>query len=145
MFRKRHIFSAFLRPEYSFLTRGPKGHCRSPEYNERVKNLTSEWKQKNKKLLPPCFKIIATCIYIRFVAVAFWAEIQVFFFKMGPPPTPTTTYFCPALDPPLGIYGRNTLMHMRGHEHFILNKFRKHPSWGSEVRAEYIFPYIYMH
>ena len=22
------------------------GHCRSPEYNERVKNLTSEWNQK---------------------------------------------------------------------------------------------------
>ena len=27
-------------------TRGPKGYCRSPEYNERVKNLTSELNQK---------------------------------------------------------------------------------------------------
>ena len=27
-------------------TRGPKGHCRSPEYNECIKNLTSQWNQK---------------------------------------------------------------------------------------------------
>ena len=30
------------------VTRGPKGHCCSPEYNECVKNLTSEWNQKMK-------------------------------------------------------------------------------------------------
>ena len=29
------------------LTRGPKGHCRSPEYTECFKNLTSEWNQKH--------------------------------------------------------------------------------------------------
>ena len=40
-------------------TRGPKGQCRSPmspEYNKRVKNLTSEWNQNQQ---PICFKIIA--------------------------------------------------------------------------------------
>ena len=29
-------------------TRGPKGHCCSPEYNERIKNLTSQWNQKQE-------------------------------------------------------------------------------------------------
>ena len=28
------------------ITRGPKGHCRSPENNERIKKLTSEWNKK---------------------------------------------------------------------------------------------------
>ena len=26
--------------------RGPKGHCRSPENNDRIKKLTSEWNKK---------------------------------------------------------------------------------------------------
>ena len=29
-------------------TRAPKGHCRSPEYNERIKNLTSQWNRKQE-------------------------------------------------------------------------------------------------
>ena len=58
--------------------------------------------------------------------------------------------FLPCPESTLGRYGRNTLMHMRGHEHFILtkfrkHKFRKHPSWGSVVKADYVFPYIHMH
>ena len=28
------------------------GHCRSPEYNERIKNLTSEWNQKQQSFIP---------------------------------------------------------------------------------------------
>ena len=74
------------------------GHCRSPEYNERVKNLTSEWNQKQQSFIPHASRSL---LCIRFVAVAFWAKKQ--FFKMGTP----LTYLCPALDPPLGRYGRN--------------------------------------
>ena len=55
------------------------------------------------------------------------------------------TYFGPALDPPLGGSGRNTLLHVRDHEYFIPTKFRKHQSSGSVVKADYVFPYIYMH
>ena len=51
------------------------------------------------------------------------------------------TYFGPALDPPLA----DTLMHVRGHEHFIPTTFYKHPLSGSVVKADYVFPYIYMH
>ena len=43
------------------------------------------------------------------------------------------TYFCPALDPPLGGYGRNTLTHVRAMS--IPTKFHKHPSNGSVVKA----------
>ena len=31
------------------------------------------------------------------------------------------------------------------HEHFIPTKFRKHPLNGSVVKADYVFPYMYMH
>ena len=82
------------------------GHCRSPEYIERVKNLTSEWNQKQQSFIPHASRSL---LCIRFVAVAFWAKKQ--FFKLGTP----VTYFCPALDPPLGRYGRNILMHIQGH------------------------------
>ena len=34
---------------------------------------------------------------------------------------------------------------VRDHEHFMPTKFRKHPLWGSVVKADYVFPYIYMH
>ena len=98
------------------------GHCRSPEYNERVKNLTSEWNQKQQSFIQHASRSL---LCIRFVAVAFWAKKNNF--KMGTP----VTYFCPALDPPLCSYGRNILMHIRGHKHFILTKFHKHPSCGS--------------
>ena len=100
------------------------GHCRSPEYNERVKNLTSKWNQKQQSFIPHASRSL---LCIRFVAVAFWAKKKNNFFKMGTP----VTYFCPALDLPLGRYGRNILMHIRGHKHFILTKFHKHPSCGS--------------
>ena len=45
----------------------------------------------------------------------------------------------------LGRYGRITLTHVYSHEHFIPNKFRKYPFSGSVVKADYVFPYIYMH
>ena len=34
---------------------------------------------------------------------------------------------------------------VRDHEHFMPTKFRKHPLSGSVVKADYVFPYIYMH
>ena len=54
------------------------------------------------------------------------------------------TNFCPVLDPPLGRLKGNTLTHVHGHKHFIPTKFRKHPLSGSVVKADYVFPYIYM-
>ena len=60
------------------------------------------------------------------------------------PPHPPVTYFRPALDPPLGRSGQNTLMHVRCHEHFIPTKFHKHPSSSSVVMADFVFRYIYM-
>ena len=85
---------------------------------------------KTTTLHPKCFKIIDICI--RFVAIAFRSEKV---FLKGTP----MTYFCSALDSPLGRYGRNTLMHAWGNEHFIPTKFCKHPSCGSVVQAEYIY------
>ena len=59
--------------------------------------------------------------------------------------TPLVTYVCPALDPPLGSYDRIPLTDVCGHEHFFPTKFREHPLSGSVVKADYVFPYIYMH
>ena len=57
------------------------GHCRSPEYNERVKNLTSEWNQKQQSFIPHASRSL---LCIRFVAVAFWAK-KTIFLRWGPP------------------------------------------------------------
>ena len=53
--------------------------------------------------------------------------------------------FCLVLDPPLGRYGQNIFKHVPVHENFIPTKFRKHPLSGSVVKADYVFPYRYMH
>ena len=53
------------------LTRGPKGHCRSPEYNQCFKNLTSEWNQKQQHFI---LHVSRSLLCIRFVAITFWAE-----------------------------------------------------------------------
>ena len=42
-------------------------------------------------------------------------------------------------------YGKNICMHVLGHEYFIPTKFHKHTLSGSVVKADYVFPYIYMH
>ena len=55
------------------------------------------------------------------------------------------TYFGPALDPPLGGFGPKVNSNVRGHEFLILTKFGKYPSNDSVVKADYVFPYIYMH
>ena len=55
------------------------------------------------------------------------------------------TYFGPTLDLPLDRSGRKTTTLVRDHEHFMPTKFRKHPLSGSVEKADYVFPYIYMH
>ena len=65
---------------------------------------------------------------IRFVTVAFRSEEDVSW-RRGP----LVTYVCPALDPPLGKYDRNTSRHVRGHEHCIPTKFHQNPSSSSVV------------
>ena len=46
------------------------------------------------------------------------------------------TYFCPALDPPLGWSGRKTTTLVRDHEYFIPTKFHQNPSSGSGEEVE---------
>ena len=41
------------------------------------------------------------------------------------------TYFCPALDPPLGGSGRKITTLVRDHDYFIPTKFHQNPSSGS--------------
>ena len=41
------------------------------------------------------------------------------------------TYFCPALDPPLGESGRKATTLVRNLEYFIHTKFHQNPSSGS--------------
>ena len=54
----------------------------------------------------------------------------------------TVTYFAA----PWGDMAETrTLMHVQDYEHFIPTKFRKHPLSVSVVKADYVFPYIYMH
>ena len=55
------------------------------------------------------------------------------------------TYFGLALDPPLGGFGPKVNANVRGHDYFIPTKFGKYPLNDSVVKADYVFPYIYMH
>ena len=61
----------FLKFHTFYPTRGPKGHCRSPEYNQRFKNLTSEWNQKQQHFI---LHVSRSLLCIRFAAITFWAE-----------------------------------------------------------------------
>ena len=54
------------------------------------------------------------------------------FLKKGTP----VTYFCPALDPPLGGSGQKTTTLVRDHEYFIPTKFHQNPSSGSGEEVE---------
>ena len=51
------------------------------------------------------------------------------------------TYFCPALDRPLGGSGRKTTTLVRDHEYFIPTKFHQNPSSGSGEEAENVKVY----
>ena len=80
-------------------------------------------------------------LWIQFVAVAFRSVEVFFFFEEGDPLRPILSR--PGSAP--GQIWPNIFMHVPGHEHFIPSKFRKHPWSGSVVKADYVFPYIYMH
>ena len=58
---------------------------------------------------------------------------------------PFVTYFCPALDLPLGRSGRKTTTLVQDHEYFIHTKFHQNPSSGSREKAEYVLLCMYMH
>ena len=100
--------------------------------------MTIEWNQKQQHFITHASRSL---LWIRFVAVAFRSEEEVFWRR----PPPPGDLFSLALDLPLGKYSQNIFMHVPGHEHFIPTKFRKHPLSGSVVKAVYVFPYIYMH
>ena len=51
------------------------------------------------------------------------------------------TYFCPALDPPLGGSVRKTTTLVRDHEYFISTKFHQNPSSGSGEEVENVKVY----
>ena len=104
----------------------PKGR------QKRVKNVTSELNKKKQHLFPHASRSL---LCIRFVAVAFQSEEEVFFKKGSP-----KTYFCPALDP----IWQNALKHVRHLEYLIHTKFHQNTSSGSVAKADYVFQYIYM-
>ena len=99
--------------------------------------LTTEWNHKQQNFITHDSRSL---LLIRFVAVAFRSEEEVFFEEGDP-----RDLFCLALELPLGKNGQNIFMHVPGHEDFIPTKLRKHPLSGSVVKAGYVFPYIYMH
>ena len=74
-------------------------------------------------LLPTCFEIIAMHSVCH-CSLPVWRRS---FLMKGSP----VTYFCPALDPPLGGSGRKTTTLVRDHEYFIPTKFHQNPSSGS--------------
>ena len=51
------------------------------------------------------------------------------------------TYFCPALDPPLGGSGRKTTTLVRDHEYFMHTKFHQNLSSGSGEEVENVKVY----
>ena len=51
------------------------------------------------------------------------------------------TYFCPALDPPLGGSVRKTTTLVRDYEYFIPTKFHQNPSSGSGEEVENVKVY----
>ena len=116
-------------------TRAPRGTDRSPEYNEhfcykldsRVKNLTTEWYQKQQHFITHASRSL---LWIRFVAVAFRSEEEVFWRK-DPTPPPPVTYFASPWICPWANMAKTSLCMCPGHEHFIPTKFRKHPLSGS--------------
>ena len=81
---------------------------------------------KTRTIHPKCF-ILRSLLCIPFVAVAFRSEEV---FEEGDP----HDLFLLRPGSALGRYGRSTLTHVRGHEHFIPTKFRKQPQWKQEAQ-----------
>ena len=135
-------FMIFMFLAGSTITRAPRGTDRSPEYNEhfcykldsRVKILITEWNQKQQHFIKHASWSL---LCIRFLTVAYRFEEEVFLRRKHP--WPILPYPGSA---PRQIWP-NIFMNVPGH--FIPTKFRKHPLSGSIVKADYVFPYIYMH
>ena len=89
--------------------------------------------QKVTTLLPTCFKITAMHSVCH-CSLPVWRRS---FLKKGTP----HDLFCPALDPPLGGYGRKTTTLVRDHEYFIHTKFHQNPSSGSGEEVENVKVY----
>ena len=81
---------------------------------------------KTRTIHPKCF-ILRSLLCILFVAVAFRSEEV---FEEGDP----NDLFLLRPGSALGRYGRSTLTHVWGHEHFIPTKFRKQPQWTQEAQ-----------
>ena len=78
-------------------------------------------------------------LYIWFVAVAFQSEEEVRWRR-----EPLWPIFAPPwIRPRMDLAEKQKFV--RDHKHFINTKFRKHPLSGSVVKADYVFPYMYMH
>ena len=92
------------------------------------------------KILTFFLHAFRSLLCIRFVAVAFLSEEAVPWWR-----DPSLTYFCPALDPPLGGVCRKVSTQVQGIEYLIPTKFRKHPPSAFVTKADYVFQYIYMH
>ena len=95
-----------------------------------VKNLISEWNQKQQHFFPHAFRSFLCILCIRFVAVALQSEEEVCQRQV-----PSMPYFGPALDPPLGGSGRKTTL-VGDHEYLIPTKFHQNPSGGSGEEVE---------
>ena len=93
------------------LNKRPKGPLSLIWEQWKHKKFDFRMEPKTTTLHLTCFKIIAMYL-VCCCSLLVWKK----FFEEGDPPWPI---FCPALDPPLCRYGRNTLMHVRGHEHLI--------------------------
>ena len=85
----------------------------------RVKNLTSEWNQKQQHYFKHASRSLQC---IKFVAEAFRSEEKVCQ-RTGS----SVNYFVPTLDPPLGRSVPKTTILVGDHQHFIHTKFRQIP------------------
>ena len=135
---------SFLSPFFNFFSRSQIGKTLGLNWEKKILFCIgngAEFRPQIRQIKSPDIPHASrSLLWIRFVAVAFQSEEKVCW-RRGP----RVTYFGPALDPPLGGSGWKTITLVRDHEHFIPTKFRKHPSSGTVVKADYVFPYIYMH
>ena len=98
-------------------------------YGWKIAKSTLILETTNQPIFP---HVSRSLLCIRFVAVE-----EEDSWRRGPP----VTYFCPALDPPLGGSGRKTTTLVRDHEYFIPTKFHQNPSSGSGEEVENVKVY----
>ena len=84
--------------------------------------------------------MLLECCYA-FGLLLWSSNLKKMFFEEGDP----LDLFLPSPGYAPGRIWPKCLTHVRSHEFFIPTKFCKHPSSGSVVKADYLFPYIQMH